>query len=79
MNPFKTKPMLMAVGIMTLMYGADVALIGTNVLHGGAAAIATAIATVLNAVLGVAAHNQSTSLADPRNRAGEKLVPEHLT
>jgi uncharacterized membrane protein YphA (DoxX/SURF4 family) len=71
-----SKPVATLVTVATLLLAVLVALAGTGLLTGRAAALVASGILIVNAVLGVIAHGKSTPTANPRNDAGERLVPQ---
>jgi hypothetical protein len=72
---FKTSPVTTLVTIGTVLLAVLTALAGTGVLSGKAAAIVSGAILVINALLGIVAHNNATPVAAPKDSSGRPLVP----
>ncbi len=70
-----SKPVATLVTVATLLLAVLVALSGTGLLSGRAAALVASGILIVNAVLGVITHGKVTPTANPRNDAGQRLVP----
>lgn len=70
-----SKPVATLVSVATVLLAVLVALAGTGVLTGRAAALVAAVIGVLNLALGYVAHQKVTPLARPRDAEGRPLTP----
>lgn len=70
-----SKPVATLVAVGTVLLALLTALAGTGVLSGKMAAVVAGAIAVINALLGVAAHNRVTPVSNPRAADGRPLVP----
>lgn len=72
----KSRPVATLISVATVLLALLTTLAGTGALSGKAAAWVTAGILVINAVLGIITRGKVTPTANPRNDAGERLVPQ---
>lgn len=76
MNLVRKFPVATALSVVGVLSGAEQLAEGEGLLHGTAALWVKLGILVVLGVLGVFAHNASTSLADPKAADGTPLVPD---
>lgn len=76
MNLLRKFPVAGALSVVGVLAGAEQLAEGEGLLHGAAAGWVKLAIFIVGGVLGVFAHNASTSLAAPKAADGTPLVPD---